>query len=168
LHSSEPAKGRLLLSRFLAFLQGTIDDGQRGHSKLGDELAVASAYLEVCAIRMGGALRWRVEVPDSLHHLPFPRFGLTTLVENAVKHGIAPSRAGGTVAISAETNGKILTLCVTDNGRGFTDTHGSGTGLANIREQLQLCYGPAAALTLAANPPQGVKAIIRVPAEMLA
>lgn len=168
LHRSDPAKGRLLLSRFLAFLQGTIDDGQKGHSELGDELAVASAYLEVCAIRMGGTLHWRVDVPDRLYHLPFPRFGLTTLVENAVKHGIAPSRAGGTVAISAETDGKFLTLCVTDNGRGFSDTHGSGTGLANIREQLLLFYGPAASLTLAANPPQGVKAIIRVPAEILA
>jgi hypothetical protein len=167
LHSSEPAKGRLLLSRFLAFLQGTVNDGQSGHGELGDELAVAVAYLEVCAIRMDGALRWRVDVPDSLYHLPFPRFGLTTLVENAVKHGIAPARAGGTVVISAETEGEFLTLSVTDDGLGFADTHGSGTGLANIREQLQLRYGPAASLTLAANPRQGVKAIIRLPAEML-
>lgn len=166
LHSSEPAKGRLLLSRFLAFLRGTIDTGQGGRTELGDELEVASAYLDVCAIRMGGALRWKIDVPPELHHLPFPRFGLTTLVENAVKHGIAPSRGGGTVTIGAGTNGNMLELCVADDGRGFADTHGSGTGLANIREQLQIYYGRSASLTLASNSPSGVKAVIRVPAEL--
>jgi LytS/YehU family sensor histidine kinase len=166
LHSSEPVRGRLLLSRFLAFLRGTIDAGHGGYSDVGDELVVASAYLDVCAIRMGGRLRWRIDVPDALHHLPFPRFGLTTLVENAVKHGIAPSRGGGTVEISGDKKAEFLTLCVADTGRGFTDTHGSGTGLANIREQLELCYGPHATLTLASNRPRGVRAIIRVPCEM--
>lgn len=166
LHSSEPAKGRLLLSRFLAFLRGTIDTGQGGRTELGDELAVASAYLDVCAIRMGGALSWRVDVPQSLHRLPFPRFGLTTLVENAVKHGIAPSRSGGTVAISADMAGDVLELCVADDGRGFADSHGSGTGLANIREQLQIYYGQTASLTLASNRPRGVRAIIRVPTRL--
>lgn len=167
LHSSDPDQGRLLLSRFLAFLRGTIDAGQGTRTELADELAVASAYLDVCAIRMGGALSWRIDVPEALNHLPFPRFGLTTLVENAVKHGIAPSRTGGTVAISGEADGEALTLCVADDGRGFADTHGSGTGLANIREQLQLCYGSAASLTLASNRPSGVKAIIRLPAPVL-
>lgn len=166
LHSSEPAKGRLLLSRFLAFLRGSIEAGQGGRTELGDELAVASAYLDVCAIRMGGGLRWQVDVPQSLHHLPFPRFGLTTLVENAVKHGIAPSRSGGTVAISAHMAGDILELCVADDGRGFADTHGSGTGLANIREQLRIHYGQTASLALATNRPRGVKAVIRVPTEL--
>jgi hypothetical protein len=165
LHSSEPTKGRLLLSRFLAFLRGTIDAGRSAGTELQDELAIASAYLDVCAIRMGGALRWSVDVPDAVRHLPFPRFGLTTLVENAVKHGIAPCRSGGTVAISGNVEGKFLTLSVADNGRGYANTHGSGTGLANIREQLQLCYGPAASLTLASNSPRGVTATIRVPAE---
>jgi hypothetical protein len=163
LRSSDPAKGRLLLSRVRSFLHGIVDAGEDGRVTLGDELAVASAYLDVCAIRMDGALRWFVDVPATLHQLPFPRFGLTTLVENAVKHGIAPSRSGGTVAISAETDGKLLTLCVADDGTGFSDTHGSGTGLANVSEQLQLCYGPKASLNLAANSPCGVRAIIRVP-----
>lgn len=166
LRDSDPSKGRLLLSRFLAFLRGTIDAGRDGRARLGDELSVAAAYLEVCAIRMGGSLKWSVDVPDELRHIPFPRFGLTTLVENAVKHGIAPRRDGGTVVISGNADNGILTLCVADNGRGFADTHGSGTGLANIREQLQLRYGPSASLALASNFPQGVKAIIRIPAEM--
>jgi hypothetical protein len=166
LHSSEPERGRLLLSRFLAFLRGTVDAGRSGHSELGDELAVASAYLDVCAMRMGDVLRWSVDVPDALHHLEFPRFGLTTLVENAVKHGIAPSRGGGRVAISGDKDAEFLTLCVADTGRGFADTHGSGTGLANIREQLELCYGSGATLTLASNSPRGVRAVIRIPFEM--
>jgi hypothetical protein len=166
LHSSEPERGRLLLSRFLAFLQGSIAAGQAGRTELGDELAVASAYLDVCAIRMDGALRWSIDVPEALLHVPFPRFGLTTLVENAVKHGIAPLRSGGTITISGQTDGERLTLCVADDGRGFAGTHGSGTGLANIREQLQLGYGSAASLTLASNAPRGVKAVIRVPAEI--
>ena len=166
LRSADPSRGRLLLSRFLAFLRGTIDSGDSGRTELGDELTVASAYLDVCAMRMGGGLDWSVNVPDVLHRLEFPRFGLTTLVENAVKHGIAPSRRGGRVAISGDRDAGFLTLCVADTGRGFADTHGSGTGLANIREQLELRYGPSATLTLTSNRPSGVKAIIRIPFEM--
>ena len=167
LRSSDPTKGRLLLSRFLAFMRGMIDAGESGHIDLGDELAIASAYLDVCAMRMGGAFDWRIDVAETLHHLPFPRYGLTTLVENAVKHGIAPSRQGGTVVIFGETDGQFLSLCVADDGAGFADTHGSGTGLANIREQLHLSYGPTASLILASNNPRGVRATIRIPAEIL-
>lgn len=163
LQRSKSADGQLLLSRFLEFLRGILDSRQDTVSRLGDEIAIAAAYLDVCAIRMGGMLRWSIDVPEPHRRILVPRFGLATLLENAVKHGIAPSPTGGTIAISTFQRGNSLELTVADTGVGFGADHGTGVGLANIAEQLALRFGDAASLSLTSNGSRGVRAMIRVP-----
>ena len=165
LHRSNPAEGRVLLSRFFDFLRGSLGADSDGEGRLGDELAVASAYLDICAVRMDGALSWTMNVPEALKPLTFPRFGLATLLENAVKHGITPAAHGGHINVSARREGDAMELTVEDTGIGFAAEHGHGLGLTNIREQLALLYGSRASLSLAANRPTGVRAMIRVPLE---
>lgn len=90
---------------------------------------------------------------------------MLTLVENAIKHGLAPQREGGHVEVAARLDGSDLRLVVADTGRGFRgDTAGGGTGLANIRARLAAMFGPAAELTLAPRDPRGLLAAIRMPA----
>jgi len=163
LQRSSPQQGHILLANFLDFLRGTLSPHDLALTSLKEELAVASAYLEICSIRMGGLLKWSIDVPRELHCLAFPRFGLATLLENAVKHGISPSPKGGTIRITArEESGKLVVL-VADTGAGFSSDHGTGLGLSNIREQLALQFGSEAALTLSSNQPSGVCASIRLP-----
>jgi len=164
LHRSSPERGRHLLSSFLDFLRGTLDTRNAVGTRLGDELAVASAYLEICSIRMGGALDWSIAAPEALHGLAFPRLGLATLLENAVKHGISPSPTGGTITVTAKEESGELEVVVADTGVGFSSDLGAGIGLANIREQLALQFGPKASLSLTSNRPTGVRARIRLPA----
>jgi len=88
---------------------------------------------------------------------------LATLVENAIKHGVAPLAEGGSIVVKAQASGEVLTPSVADNGRGLTAASGSGVGLANIRARLGALYGERAALALETNTPRGVVAIIRLP-----
>jgi LytS/YehU family sensor histidine kinase len=91
---------------------------------------------------------------------------ITTLVENAIKHGLSPLPGGGTVRIVARLNGPTLSIRVSDTGQGFQTNLGSGVGLANIRARLRTLYGTAAELSLHQNIPRGVTAAVVVPARL--
>ena len=90
---------------------------------------------------------------------------LQSLVENAIKHGLEPKPEGGSLRIAAEIVHGKLVVTVADTGLGFgrAATAGTGVGLANIRERLQLLYGGQAALAVAENAPSGTRVTITVP-----
>jgi sensor histidine kinase YesM len=90
---------------------------------------------------------------------------IQTLVENAIKHGLEPKPEGGSLRLVAEIVHGKLQVTVADTGLGFgrAATAGTGVGLANIRERLQLLYGPKGTLTVAANAPSGTVVTITVP-----
>jgi hypothetical protein len=164
LNQTEPAQGAQLLDHFVAYLGSAQPGDSRGSGTLGREIELARAYLGVAAARMAGRLQVRFEVAEALGGLEFPPLSLATLVENAVKHGIAPLASGGTVVVSASAEGGMLEAVVVDTGAGFVGSSGSGIGLANIRSRLQTLYGSAGSLAVRANEPSGVRASIRIPA----
>jgi LytS/YehU family sensor histidine kinase len=95
--------------------------------------------------------------------VPFPPLMLLTLVENAIRHGLAPQPGGGAVRVDASLHDRELRVRVSDSGRGFTQTSGRGTGLANVRARLAAIYGESGRLSLKRNLPQGVVATIALP-----
>ena len=121
------------------------------------------AYLAVVAMRMSGRLELAFDVPASLHACEFPPLAMATLVENAVKHGVAPRPGRATIEVHARQLGDMLEVSVVDTGVGFTGTAGSGIGLSNIRARLSTLYGAAGTLVLGGNRPSGVRACIRMP-----
>jgi len=114
---------------------------------------------------MGPRLQVRLDLPEALASLPVPPLLLQPLVENAIKHGLEPKAEGGTLQLKAEIVHGRLQVTVADTGLGFgkAQTGGTGVGLANIRERLQLLYGPKATLTVAENQPSGTVVTITVP-----
>jgi len=161
LQQVEPQQGSRLLAHFVDYLRSA-QPAQTG-STLGQEIDLAHAYLQVVAQRMDGRLKIRLDVPAELRACPFPPLSLATLVENAVKHGIAPSATGGEVAISVRRVGPALEAVIADTGVGFSGASGSGIGLANIRARLETLYGTEASLRLGAQLPSGVRAVMRLP-----
>src|SRR4030095_4919429 len=114
--------------------------------------------------RMGARLRTELSVPEALKAVPFPSMMLQTLVENAIKHGVEPKIGGGTIWIIAVDKGDRAAITGADDGIGLsTQTTGSGIGLRNLRERLNLAYGPDASFDIAANFPAGVAATITIP-----
>jgi LytS/YehU family sensor histidine kinase len=95
-----------------------------------------------------------------------PPTTLLTLVENAVRHGIDPSEEGGRIDVDIARRGERCVVRVTDTGTGLHPSpNGLGTGLATLRERLQLIYGDAAHLRLTPNSPRGAVVEIDMPAQ---
>jgi len=73
-------------------------------------------------------------------------------VENAIRHGIAPSTEPGFLRIHGEIEGGQMRIRVENSSSGNAASPGTGVGLDNLRRRLEICYGPAATLRLAFNP----------------
>jgi hypothetical protein len=163
LHHTEPAEGAQLLAHFLDYLRLTLPARPRDGGRLGAEMDLVRAYLGVVAVRMSGRLHVEWDVAAELREADFPPLVAATLVENAIKHGLAPAPGVGTLRIAARRIGTQLEVEIADTGVGFCGNGGSGIGLANIRARLQTAYGAAASLRLTALTPSGVRATVRLP-----
>jgi signal transduction histidine kinase len=164
LYESDTAAGEAMLERLMRYLQMALPSMRSESSTLGREAELIEAYLELQRVRMGRRLAFTVDIAPALRGIEVPPMMLLTLVENAIKHGLAPLREGGRVDVGARLDGATLRLEVADTGRGFGGgTSGGGTGLANIRARLAAMFGSAAELRLAAQDPRGLCATIRLP-----
>jgi signal transduction histidine kinase len=155
-----------VLTSLIAYLRAAMPQLHDGAPTLGREEALVRAYLELMHMRMPDRLQFALAVDPALRGLRLPPMLLLTLVENAVRHGIDPSEAGGRIEVGARrdvASGRIQ-LWVADTGRGIDETHAPGTGLANLRERLAATYGGRASLTLTALEPHGVRAEVDLPA----
>lgn len=159
---TDPAEGLALLERLFRYVSRIFAASRNRDSTLGAELDLALAYLDVCQVRMGPRLRVRVDVPEDLRTWAFPPLMLGTLVENAMRHGLAPAPGGGTIELSASQAGGRLEVRVCDDGVGLTGEGGAGLGLANLIERLKLIYRDKASFRLEAARPHGVRAVIRI------
>lgn len=155
--------GRTMLRRFVDMLGHTLPDIRMQHSTLAREVALSLAYLHVQQIRMGERLSFAAEVPESLRDASLPPMILSTLVENAIKHGLAPLPHGGSVLVRARANGALLHVEVSDTGRGLSESTGSGVGLANIETRLAALFGASGRLGLEPNDAGGVTAYVELP-----
>jgi len=145
--------------------------GGATHS-LADELRLCQAYLRVESARYGERLTVTFSADESVDpkSILVPMLILQPLVENAVKHGIAPRARGGTVTVRviAEANG--LAVVVEDDGIGFGKSvvAGNGRALANCKERLRLTYGEGATLDIGARVEGGTRARLSLPAAVAA
>jgi sensor histidine kinase YesM len=140
-----------------------------GVRDLGRELAVIRPYLEILKVRMEERLATEIDVPDGLLSAEFPPMMIQSLVENAIKHGLEPKPEGGTLRVKCEIVHGKLAVTVADTGLGFgkAATAGTGVGLANVRERLQLLYGGRASVSVTENQPSGTIVTITVPYKSL-
>ena len=163
LYQTDSAEAANMLDNLMRYFAVALPQMRATDSTLGREAALTESYLEIQRIRMGRRLAFDIDIAEPLREAPVPPMMLLTLVENAIKHGLAPLPEGGTVRVSASVDGHELRVRVADTGRGFTHSSGGGTGLANIRARLAGLYGAGGRLTLALNTPRGVIATIAVP-----
>jgi len=153
----------VMLDHLIHYLRTALPEIRAESSTLGREADLARAYLEILRIRMGGTLTFTIDVPSELAREPFPPLMLITLVENAIKHGVAP-QGRGRVDIRAAQQGDRIRVIVEDDGRGLQEPIGQGIGLANVRERLRAIFGAGASLSLSGRDGPGTRAVIEVPA----
>ncbi len=168
LYETEFARAKPLIHDLAAYLRAALPQMREARSTLARELALAQAYLRVLQVRMGERLRVGIDVPAALGEAALPPMMLSTLVENAIKHGLSPLPQGGSIVLGAKRVGDRLRVTVVDDGAGFRTGFGSGVGLANTRARLAALYGDAGRLILDANPRGGVIAGFELPFETAA
>src|SRR5215204_951298 len=134
---------------------------------LKQELEFLKKYLEIEQMRFHDRLRVEMEIsPDTLD-ASVPNMILQPLVENAIKHGLAPRSTGGVIKIGAERNNGSLELSVADNGIGvpFNDVENlsEGVGLSNTRRRLRHLYGERHKFELKAAEGNGLRVSLTIP-----
>jgi LytS/YehU family sensor histidine kinase len=150
-----------MLDHLVHYLRTALPDIRAPGSTVAREMELARAYLEIMRIRMGGALAFTIEMRPEAAQAELPSLMLMTLVENAVKHGIAP-RGGGHIAVRATRDAKCVRVEVDDDGPGLTRPPGRGVGLGNVRERLRALYGERGRLELEQREPAGLRAVIEI------
>jgi signal transduction histidine kinase len=163
LYAIDPVAGRMMMRNLRGYLGDTRPAMQRDWITLGEDLRLAEAYLGLQKVRMGERLVFVSDVPADMRGVRVPPMALTTLVENAVRHGLSSQAEGGEIHIRAERHRGSVQIEVADTGRGLVASHGSGLGLSNLRARLTALHGPNASLALRARAPHGAVASVCVP-----
>jgi signal transduction histidine kinase len=132
---------------------------------LEEEWAFVGSYLELERVRLGDRLRVDLDAGDGTLACRVPTFVLQVLVENAVRHAIAPRAEGGRVSIRARREGAELRLTVEDDGSpaSVPAAATSSGGLRLLRERLHALHGDRAALEAGPVPGGGFRAAVRLP-----
>ncbi len=144
---------------------------------LWQEIELVELYLQIARVRYGQGLEVDIEVDSSAVDLPVPSFLLQPLVENALKHGLAPGHKDQCISVSARRDGDALELIVDDNGKGLDglittsgrfmaarpSVDGLGIGLTNTRSRLTMLYGDRYAFRMSNQNAGGCRVEIRLP-----
>ncbi len=166
----DPNQAREMIAKLAGLMRYALDSSDKALVPLREEIDFTRRYLDLESHRFSDRLEARVEVDvdEETLETPVPPMVLQPLVENALRHGIAPSESGGTVAVRVTPDNGRLQVRVEDTGVGPEvddplSASENGTGLANTSTRLQHTYTPNAALHTAPNEPTGFSVWFSVP-----
>jgi two-component system LytT family sensor kinase len=142
---TSPQTARRLMGQLGDLLRASLTHAARPLVTLGEELTFLDDYLAIESARFEERIAVSVQVDDDLLDAIVPSFLLQPLVENAIRHGVAPRLSGGRVEVTATREGSLLKLRVRDNGVGLTPNwhfrNNAGVGLGNVASRLEHLYG---------------------------
>ena len=136
-----------MIARLGDFLRATLEGGEAHEVPLADELSLTQHYLDIEKARLGARLDTAVHIGPDVFHALVPYLLLQPLIENAIRHGIAPRREGGRVEIHIDRYHDRLHLHLCNDGvavpAGADDRRArpTGVGLRNVHERLNKLYG---------------------------
>jgi LytS/YehU family sensor histidine kinase len=167
----DSARAQTMLDHMIAYLRATLSGSRASTHSLEQEFARLRDYLELMQIRMGERLSFTLDLPPAMKTLAIPALLLQPLVENAIKHGLEPSKNGGTVTVRAAMYGGRVSLEVSDTGLGndpiqlaeWGQGQNHGYGLGQVRERLLTVYGSSAEMLINTEPGHGTQVILKWP-----
>ena len=141
---TNPSVAQEMIASLGQMLRLSLDSAPNPEVPLEQELKFLDAYLEIARMRFGDRLEVRFDVAPETGDALVPTFILQPLVENAVRHGIEPGIARGTIEINVRHTGETLCLSIRDTGVGLAGEAAGGAqngiGIANTRARLQSLY----------------------------
>lgn len=161
---TNPHQASIVHHHLIKYLRAALPQiREQGGGKLGQQLELSRAYLNIMQARMQERLTYQIDCPSDLEHVAFPSMMIQTLVENAIKHGLEPKTDGGHIHIIARQGEGEIQVEVSDNGIGFDLHADDGIGLSNIRERLKVLYGLKASLVIEIPETGGAKLTLHIP-----
>jgi len=163
-----PERAIETLLRLTHVLRGVLRKPTAEFTTLADEVELVRSYLDIERARFEERLDVTIDVPESLGRLAVPALLLQPLVENAVKHGLAPKRQGGSLAIRARAEAGRLHIMVEDGGLGFEPggpRAPAGVGLTSVAQRLSAHYGADARLDIQSEMGRGTLVHVELPVE---
>jgi two-component system, LytTR family, sensor kinase len=139
-----------------------------------EELTTTEDYLSIEVARFGAEkLRVVKEVDPATLDVPVPPMLMQPLVENSIKHGLEPRIAGGVITLRSRLDSECIVIEVEDDGVGIAPgrprstgvLQGTGIGMRNVRERLQVLYGDAAHFDVQSQPGRGTRVTMAFPAQ---
>jgi two-component sensor histidine kinase len=152
--STNPQQAERMTERLAECFRYALAKHSRDLSTLDEELNFARHYLEIEQVRFGDRLRVQLSRGDATGNEAIPSLLLQPLLENAIRHGLAPVREGGSVSVSAHRENERLRLNVEDDGVGLSAgfANRTGVGLRNVQDRLRTLYGQTAEFIIGARP----------------
>ena len=154
--NEDPARAEEATWQLSSLFRYALQANARSLVTVDEEMTIVQRYLEIEKLRLGDRLHYRIEIAPSLAAREIPALLLQPLVENAIKHGVAPQVQGGHVHVSGLESDKTIVFTVSDSRADggaplvqdpAPDEH-AGMALDNIRQRLGAMYGAGASVTL--------------------
>jgi two-component system LytT family sensor kinase len=165
--ATDAEETRTMIAQLADLLRYAIESSKKDFVPLKDELQFVEAYMALEAHRMGDRLSTKVQVDHSLDSYPVLPMVLQPLVENAIRHGIAPEEEGGSVSVHIQREDGGIAFRISDTGAGlpcadpFTTTE--GVGLKNTDARLRKVYGDSARLRIQSLAETGCEVAFTLP-----
>ncbi|HET8636990.1 MAG TPA: histidine kinase, partial [Acidobacteriaceae bacterium] len=166
-----PEQARELIVRLANILRALLKDHD-SYILLRDELSFTDDYLGIEVVRFGAEkLRVVKEIDPETLDLPVPSMLLQPLIENSIKHGLEPRISGGTITLRSRIEGGRMMIEVEDDGVGIAPGRqrssgvltGTGIGMKNVRERLDVLFGELAHFDVTSRPGRGTKVTLGIP-----
>ncbi len=173
----DPSRAEETVEQLAEVFRYTLKRSEKEWVRLEDELDFVRSYLEVEQARFGERLVVRMEIDERARQETIPTMMIQTLVENAIKHGIASIKGTGIVEIHATRLAASTRIEVVNSGPGFSlgpvfgeqENSKSGYGLKNLLRRLSAHYGTAAELKVARDEKRRMTVVaVEVPTQSLA
>ena len=174
---TNPTNAERMTLRLASIFRHVLAQTDRQFMRLHEEFDFTRNYLQIEQERFGPRLTVSMSLDPSIAHENIPTLLLQPLVENALKHGLAPKGGKGLLQVSARLQEGLIELVVADNGIGWRDgqcpsltlnksAQNSGVGLANTAARLHTIYGDRASINIDSAPLEGCRISITYPREV--
>src|SRR5271168_667284 len=173
---SRPEQARELIVKLANILRVLLKDHDT-FVALREELNFTEDYLGIEVVRFGGEkLRVVKDIDPATLEMLVPSMLLQPLIENSIKHGIEPRISGGTITMRSRLHETSMMIEVEDDGVGMGESSrapggsvarkGTGIGMKNVRERLEVLYGEAARFDVMSRPGRGTRVTLEIPVMM--
>jgi len=163
---TNPTGAEAMTLRLARVFRHVLAHSSRPWTSIREEVEFLRAYLQIEEARFGDRLHVDIDVPSEVGLHQIPSLILQPVVENALKHGLAPKPGPGHLRVSAELQGDDVCLKIEDDGMG-PDSTGSkqslGVGLPNVSQRLAMLYENRASVRLEPRESGGTSVTILIP-----